>query len=120
MGTPLPPRSFGIIELGGNSRQIFEFKGLTGKVFQNQRLRLSKSAGNGFGAASRAVLGNGTPLPCPNQSSIVASGGWEVCDAAHRCFVMKEGRSQIAGVEHPEVSTLTTPPKRSLDGSVPS
>jgi hypothetical protein len=62
----------------------------------------------------------GTPLHCPNQGYIVASGGLEVCDAAHRCFVMKEGRSQIAGVEHPEVSTLTTPPKRSWDGSGPS
>ena len=51
----------------------------------------------------------GTPLHCPNQGYIVASGGLEVCDAAHRCFVMKEGRSQIAGVEHPEVSTLTPP-----------
>ncbi|MGD0793608.1 MAG: hypothetical protein ABR920_17735, partial [Terriglobales bacterium] len=40
---PPSPRSFGIIGLGGNSRQVFEFKGLIGKVFHNQRLRLSKS-----------------------------------------------------------------------------
>jgi hypothetical protein len=35
-GTPPPPRSFGIIGLGGNSSQVFEFKGLTAKVFENQ------------------------------------------------------------------------------------
>jgi hypothetical protein len=48
--------SFGIKDLGGGSRQVFGFKGLAGKVFKNQRLRLSKSAENGFGAASRVVL----------------------------------------------------------------
>ena|SRR5208337_1093646 len=56
-GTPSPlPRSFGIKDLGGISRQIFEFKGLAGKVFKNQRLKLSRSAENGFGAVSRAAL----------------------------------------------------------------
>ncbi len=54
MAPPLPPRSFGIIVLGGDSRQIFGFKGVAGKVFQNQQLTLSKSAENGFGAVSRA------------------------------------------------------------------
>src|SRR5208337_56067 len=54
MAPPPPPRSFGIIELGGDSRQIFGFKGVAGKVFQNQQLTLSKSAENGFGAVSRA------------------------------------------------------------------
>jgi hypothetical protein len=38
----------------------------------------------------------GKPLNCPNQVSIVAQGGLEVCDAAHGMFVMKDGRSQIA------------------------
>ena len=28
------------LPLGGNSRQIFGFKGLAGKVFQNQRLAI--------------------------------------------------------------------------------
>ena len=51
---PPSPRSFEIMGLGGKSRQVFGFKGLASKVFQNQRLRLSKSAENGFGAASRA------------------------------------------------------------------
>jgi len=59
--TPTPPffRSFGIKDLGGGSRQVFGFKGLAGKVFKNQRVILSKSAENWFGAASRAVLVDG-------------------------------------------------------------
>jgi hypothetical protein len=56
-GTPPPQsRSIGIRDLGGSHRQVFGFKGLTGKVFMNQRLKLSKSAENWFGEASRAVL----------------------------------------------------------------
>jgi hypothetical protein len=34
--TPPPPLSIGIIGLGGNSRKIFEFKGLIAKIFINQ------------------------------------------------------------------------------------
>jgi hypothetical protein len=74
-------RSFGIIELGGKSRQIFGYKGLICKIFRNKDLRLSKSAENGFGAASRSVLGDGHTSDCPNQITIVAQGGLEVCDA---------------------------------------
>src|ERR1019366_5179490 len=36
-GTPLP-RSNGIMGLGRNSRQIFGFKGLRGKIFRNKEL----------------------------------------------------------------------------------
>jgi hypothetical protein len=61
---PLSLRS-GIIELGRNSRKIFGFKGLIAKIFRNKELRLPNSAENGFGAASRTVLGTGTPLNCP-------------------------------------------------------
>ncbi len=32
----------------------------------------------------------GIPLHCPNQKSIVASGGLDVCDDAHRLGVMKK------------------------------
>jgi hypothetical protein len=39
--------------IGGDSSQVFGFKGLAGKVFINQSLGLSKSAENGFGAVSR-------------------------------------------------------------------
>jgi len=34
--TPLFPRSIGIKDLGGGSRQVFGFKGLADKVFKNQ------------------------------------------------------------------------------------
>src|ERR1035437_9054240 len=37
---PPPPLSSGIIELGGNSRKIFEFKGLIWKIFRNKDLAL--------------------------------------------------------------------------------
>jgi len=56
VGVPPFFRSFGIKDLGGGARQVFGFKGLAGKVFKNQRLRLPKSAQNGFGAVSRTVL----------------------------------------------------------------
>jgi hypothetical protein len=59
---------------------------------------LSKSAENGFGAASRAVLGDGRTSGCPNEISIVAHGGWDVCDGAHRSFVMKKVSDEIAEV----------------------
>ena len=38
-GTPPSPLSIGIIELDGNSRKIFGFKGLIGKIFRNKDLR---------------------------------------------------------------------------------
>ena len=50
------PPSFGIKDLEGSTRQVFGFKGLAAKVFKNQRLNLSKSAENGFGAVSRSVF----------------------------------------------------------------
>jgi len=31
-----------------------------------------------------------TPQGCPNQKNIVASGGLDVCDDAHRLDVMKK------------------------------
>jgi acyl-CoA synthetase (AMP-forming)/AMP-acid ligase II len=37
-GVPPSPLSTGIIELGGKSRKIFEFKGLTWKIFRNKDL----------------------------------------------------------------------------------
>jgi hypothetical protein len=36
----------------------------------------------------------GTPLDCPNQTSIVASGGLGVCDGAHWLGVMKKLSAQ--------------------------
>ena len=44
-----------------------------------------------------AVLVDGRTFALTHRSiSIVADGRLEVCDAAHRIFVMKKGRGQIA------------------------
>ena len=68
MGVPPPSfGSFGIKDLGGGSRQVFGFKGLAGKVFKKQKLRLSRSAENGFGAVSRAVLVDGRASKLPQS-----------------------------------------------------
>jgi hypothetical protein len=40
----------------------------------------------------------GTPLHCPQLVAIIAQGGLEVCDAAHRWFVMKKG--QVSGCKN--------------------
>src|ERR1039458_3380700 len=69
---------------------VFDFKRVMGKVFVNKGLRLSKSAENGFGAASRAVLGDGTTLHCLNQITIIEQGGLRVGDDAHSLGVMKK------------------------------
>ncbi len=55
----------------------------------------AKSAENGFAAASRAVLVDGTPRVAPITRSIVASGGFEVCDGGHRLGVMKKSVASI-------------------------
>ena len=45
---------------------------------------MSKSAENGFGAASRSVLGDGHASGLPQSHLIISLGGLEVCDAGHR------------------------------------
>src|ERR1035437_1033954 len=53
IGGGTPPRSNGIMGLGRNSRQIFGFKGLRGKIFRNKELA-------GYSVASIVPL----PLRC--------------------------------------------------------
>ena len=67
MGVPPSPRSFGIIELGGKSRQVFGFKGLIGKVFRNKDLavkiglnRRIQDFGDGLTPAKRLKLSKST------------------------------------------------------------
>jgi hypothetical protein len=48
-------------------------------------------------------------LNCPNQISIIALSGFEVCDDAHTLFVMKAVRVQIAEVETPVASHVSKP-----------
>src|ERR1700692_3014319 len=58
-GYPPSPLSIGISGLGGNSRQIFEFKGLIAKIFENQRLRGDASVRSGlWRLRSRSRLSN--------------------------------------------------------------
>jgi hypothetical protein len=110
-GTPPSPRSFGIMGLGRNSRQIFGFKGLICKIFRNKDLaakhfvlvpnwggvtaaevsfRLSKSADNGFCAASESVSGDGRTFALASQIFIFAHGEWDVCEGGHWLDVMNE------------------------------
>jgi hypothetical protein len=46
---PPPPLAIGIMGLGGNSRKIFESKGLIAKFFENQSLIVVKEPKNGLG-----------------------------------------------------------------------
>jgi len=48
-GVPPHPLSIGIIELGGKSRKIFEFKGLIRKIFRNKDLACQRALKMGLG-----------------------------------------------------------------------
>jgi len=83
-------------------------------------------AENGFGAASRAVLVERHTSELPQSVAIVAHGGLEVCDGAHRCFVMKKLHVRFAGVGTPMApgkchGAITRPPilreKHAKDGA---
>jgi len=89
---PPPPRFIGIIGLGGNSRQVFEFKGLIGKVFRNKDLGCQRALKMGLGQLRGPSWETGAPLNCPNQMAIVALRGLEVCDGGHWLVVMKKGQ----------------------------
>jgi len=62
---PCPPRSFGIIGLGGKSRKIFEFKGLIRKIFRNKDLGVSNSTDNVLDSSfiASAPVSRFTPPP---------------------------------------------------------
>jgi len=89
MDTPLPPCLLESWGYGEKTDPVFDSKGLTSKVFENKRLKLSKSAENSFGAASRAVLGDGRTPNCPNLETLSHRCGMEVYDGGHGPFVMK-------------------------------
>ena len=58
-------------------------------MFRNNDLAPKTAAENGFGAASSAVLVDGTPRPCPIQGTLSYWADWIVCDGRHRLVVMK-------------------------------
>jgi hypothetical protein len=59
------------------------------------------------------IFGDGTHLLCPNLKTIVASGGMEVCDGAHRLFVMKKIRRHICSW-----FSVCSPENKFLDGGL--
>src|ERR1035441_4380689 len=105
-GTP-SHRAFGIIDLGRNSRQVFGFKGLTGKVFWNKDLSCQRALKMGFGAASRAVFGYGAHLKTAPIRGILSHGAdWEsvmavqmICDEKSRSLGITERESQIEKID---------------------
>jgi hypothetical protein len=82
--------------LGRNSCQVFGFKGLTRKVFENQSFRLPMSPENGFGAVSRTVLVDGTPHNCPNQEFTIARARFEIHDGITAWFAEKSRGRETA------------------------
>ena len=83
--SPRPPSivAIGIMGLGRNSRKIFGFKGLKGKIFRNKDLAPKTTPKMDLQQLRWAVLVADTPRSCPNQVSIFARGGWAVCDGRH-------------------------------------
>jgi hypothetical protein len=70
-GKKLIVRPFGIMGLGENSCQIFEFKGLIGKIFRNKDLEASFSR---FQSPNLAQVKRGTGIiPHPFASSSIIS-----------------------------------------------
>ena len=68
------------------------------------RLKLSKSAENGFGAGSRTVLGDGLTRRLPQFRWLLSRWISEhVCDGTHRWFVMKKSG---VGSENPPARKL--------------
>jgi hypothetical protein len=86
-GVPPLPRSFGIIGLGGKSRQVFGFKGLTGKVFRNKDLGCQRALKWVWGSFE-GRLGRRTHFSLPQSVNILALGGVGVCDGDHGSIVM--------------------------------
>lgn len=52
-------------------------------------IRLSRSADNGFCAASKSVSGDGHTSDLANQIFILGHGEWDVCEGGHWLDVMK-------------------------------
>src|SRR5271157_2098273 len=77
VGVPPSPRSFGIIGLGGKSRQVFGFKGLIGKVSRNKDLACQRALKMGLGQL-RGPFGKRTNLSvAPIRSLLSHRAGWK-------------------------------------------
>ncbi len=94
---PPPPRCFGIIELGRNSRKIFGFKGVIGKIFRNKDLALQIALKMTLGQIRGVSWWADTARSCPNSITSMALGWLDVNDFDRRWFVMRSQPSVRAG-----------------------
>ena len=94
--TPLPPRSIGLIGLGRNSSQIFEFKGLIRKIFRNKDLGCQRALKMGLGQLRGPSWLTDGPRNCPNQISIVTHDEAYVNGFRSRMVVMKKETSRLS------------------------
>jgi hypothetical protein len=92
-GVPPHPRSSGIIDLGGKSRQVFGFKGLRGKVFRNKELGCQRALKWVWGSFRGPSWETGTLLAAPIRSLLSRTARWmsvtqvqSVCDEKVRGF----------------------------------
>lgn len=63
---PHPPRSVGIIALAKNSRKIFEFKELIGKIFRTKELAAHFAPLTNFGGQDELAPGASSSLSAHN------------------------------------------------------
>jgi len=66
------------------------------EVFRNKDLAPQMAMKMGLGQLRGSSLADHL-FTAPNQIPIIASGGIDVCDCAHRVFVMKKGRGLGVG-----------------------
>ena len=86
---PPPYVAIGITELGRNSRKIFGFKGLIGKIFRNKdlapQIQLKMALGQLRGPSWETAH-----VRLPQSGEIFAALRVGVCDGRHRSVVMKK------------------------------
>jgi hypothetical protein len=114
-------RSFGIIELGGNSRQIFAFKGLIRKIFRNKDLGCQRALKMGLGQLRGPSWETGALLAAPIRSPLSRmAGSMSVTDGPGVCdekVLPAESELQVriviySGVYSGIGDRRTPPPKR--------
>ena len=99
LGTPPPLRSSGIMELGGKFRQVFGFKGVTGKVFRNKELRDLNTENVLLSSFIAPTLVPRFTSPPPPESARQNEGRsrWPRPDCFAR--VVRKFRSRLGGVK---------------------
>jgi len=97
-------RSFGISELQEKSRKIFEFKGLTGKIFRNKDLGVSNSTDgllvSPFIASTPVAMLTPPPLKAGAKTKGVAGGHALISSRVVRKFWFAVWRLRIYLLPH--------------------